>query len=289
MSYYDRPSAHSLLLTRAGLPIVYTDGYNETLSPDSKGKFFPQHGDNAFLGQFNDMHLLNLLHINQLFSRGGQNPGWSDSDYLAYERVDFRETNDEANATILSFMLAKNGENGQARNWQTGFPEGSRLKNYSNIGGDFYVNVVNGEIKNDEGNSLIVPPGGYFAFSWQVPELPLIWQSTNTHKRVPIEILQDGISVENIFHVREDGYAGDPSFNPYSLDDDDASDYSYKLPIPRITSGSNITINVRVDGSAEKVMLKLNGGIDLNSHLGLGPINGELRDNPPALSHYNIL
>ena len=92
------------------------------MSPDSKGKFFPQHGDNAFLGQFNDMHLLNLLHINQLFSRGGQNPKWSDSDYLAYERVDFRETNDEANATILSFMLAKNGENGQARNWQTGFP-----------------------------------------------------------------------------------------------------------------------------------------------------------------------
>ena len=67
----------------------------------------------------------------------------------------------------------------------------------------------------------------------------------------------------------------------YSLDDDDASDYSLQLPIPRITSGSNITINVRVDGSAEKVMLKLNGGIDLNSHLGLGPINGELRDNPP--------
>ena len=36
-------------------------------------------------------------------------------------------------------------------------------------------------------------------------------------------------------------------------------------------------------------MLKLNGGVDLNSHLGLGPINGELRDNPPALSHDHIL
>ena len=59
MSYYDTISSFSSL-TRAGLPIIYTDGYNETLSPDSKGKFFPQHGDNAFLGQFNDMHLLNL-------------------------------------------------------------------------------------------------------------------------------------------------------------------------------------------------------------------------------------
>ena len=53
--------------------------------------------------------------------------------------------------------------------------------------------------------------------------------------------------------------------------------------------GLNITINVRVDGSAEKVMLKLNGGVDLNWHLGLGLTNGELRDNPPALSHDHIL
>ena len=63
MSFFDRPSAHSLLLTRAGLPIIYTDGYNETLAPDSKGKFFPQHGNNPFLGQFNDNHLINLLYI----------------------------------------------------------------------------------------------------------------------------------------------------------------------------------------------------------------------------------
>ena len=141
MSFFDRPSAHSLLLTRAGLPIIYTDGYNETLAPDSKGKFFPQHGNNPFLGQFNDNHLLNLLYINQLFARGEQQPRWSDDNYVAYERLDFRETSNEANATILSYLLARNGSGGQARSWQSSFPEGSRLRNYSDFGGNFLLTL----------------------------------------------------------------------------------------------------------------------------------------------------
>ena len=93
-----------------------------------------------------------------------------------------------------------------------------------------------------------------------MPDVPQIWQSTNNVLMNPIEIIQDGQVVEKINHIRKDGYSGDPAFNPYDLEDDDVSDYSYNMPIPRITSASNITFQVRVDGSAEKMLIKLNGG-----------------------------
>ncbi|MDF7823708.1 alpha-amylase family glycosyl hydrolase [Pontiellaceae bacterium B12227] len=285
ISLYDRPSAHALILTRAGLPIVYTDGYNETQYPDSGGKYFPQHGDNPFLGQFGDNHLLNLLYINQLFARGEQNPKWSDDSYVAYERRDWRETGIEGNAVILSYMMARNGAGGQSRSWTTSFPEGARLYNYSKYGGGFYANVSGGEIKDDSGYNPIVPAGGFFAFSWRVPEMPAVWDDGTFGEIQPLEILQDGQPVETMQHVRTDGYAGDPDFNPYSVPGDTAGDYQYALPIPRITNGSNLTFIARADGSAENILIKLDGGMDVNAHMGLGSQSDDLRDRLPALSY----
>ena len=43
----DREQAHALLLTREGIPIVYTDGYNQSGSPD----WFPKPAEIPFLGQ----------------------------------------------------------------------------------------------------------------------------------------------------------------------------------------------------------------------------------------------
>ena len=74
ISIFDRTSAHALILTRAGLPSVYTDGYNSETNVQSDGKYFPAIGNNAFLGQFGDTHLPNLAYINQLFARGSQIP-----------------------------------------------------------------------------------------------------------------------------------------------------------------------------------------------------------------------
>ncbi len=284
ISTYDRPSAHALLLTRAGLPIVYTDGYNEALYPGSSGKYFPQHGDNPFLGQFGDNHLLNLLYINQLFARGEQNPKWSDDSYVAYERRDWRETGIEGNAVILSYMMARNGAGGQSRSWTTSFPEGARLYNYSKYGGGFYVNVWDGEIKDDSGYNPIVPEGGFFAFSWRVSEMPAVWDDGMFGEIQPLEILQDGQPVGTMQHVRTDGYSGDPAFNPYGVTDAVTDDYQYALTIPRITSGSNLTFIARADGSAESILVKLDGGMDMNSHMGLGSQSGDLRDRVPALS-----
>ncbi|MBI9020342.1 MAG: hypothetical protein JEZ10_03700 [Verrucomicrobia bacterium] len=285
MSIYDRPSAHALLLTRAGLPIIYTDGYNETQYPDSAGKFFPQHGDNPFLGQYGDNHLLNLLYINQLFGRGYQIPKYSDDSYVAYERQDFRETGDAGNAVIMAYMMARNGAGGQARGWTTSFAEGARLYNYSKYGGGFYVNVWGGEIKNDEGYNPVVPEGGFFAFSWRVPEMPAVWDDGYFAEVKPLEILQDGQPVGTMLHVRKDGFAGDPNFNPYGVPGDTPGDLQYELPIPRITNGSNLTLIARADGSAESILVRLDGGMDVNSQMGLGPLTGDLRDRVPALSY----
>jgi len=285
MSTYDRPSANALLFTRAGLPIVYTDGYNETQYPDSAGKFFPQHGDNAFLGQYGDQNLVNLLYINQLFARGEQLPKWGDDSYVAYERRDFRETGDAGNAIILAYMMARNGAGGQARSWTTTFAEGARLYNYSHHGGGFYVNVSGGEIKDDGGFNPIVPEGGYFAFSWRVPEMPTVWGDGMFDEVTPLEILQNGQPVGTMLHVRKDGFTGDPNFNPYGVPGDTPGDLQYELPIPRIIDGSNLTFIARADGSAESILIKLDGGMDVNSQMGLGPLTGDLRDRVPALSY----
>jgi glycosidase len=279
ISTFDRPSAHALILTRAGLPIIYTDGYNEAQFQDQNGKYFPQHGDNAFVGQYGDKHLPNLLYIHQLFARGDQVAKWGDSSYVAYERHDYRETGHPGNAVILAFMMARNGAGGQARGWTTTFAEGARLYNYSHYGGGFYVNVWGGQIKNDADQNPVVPAGGYFAFSWRVPELNQIWDNTDTKA---ITILEDGQPVGTVLHERKDGYAGDPNFNPYNVAGDTPGDYTYALPIPRITRGTNLTFLVRADGSAEDILFKLDGGMDVNSQMGLGPQTGGKRDRTPG-------
>ncbi len=281
ISVYDRPTAHALILTRAGLPIIYTDGYNST--PYFNGsKYFPQHGDNAFLGQYNDQHLRNLLAINQLFARGEQLAKWGDSSYVAYERRDFRETGDAGNAVVLAFMAARNGAGGQARGWTTTFPENARLINYSHHGGRFTVNVWGAQIKNDSNQNPVVPAGGYFAFSWRVPEMPSVWGDGTFAQVKPITILQNGQPVPTMQHVRQDGFAGDPNFNPYGVPGDTAGDYKYALTIPRVTSGTNLTFLARADGSAIDIRLKLDGGVDLNSQMALGPQDGGRRDYGPG-------
>ena len=93
---------------------------------------------------------------------------WSDNDFVAYERQDWREASSASGATTLAFMLARNGTSMQARNWSTDFPEGARLKNYSGLSTNNYVNVVNGELKTDQGINPSIDGGEYLAYSWRV-------------------------------------------------------------------------------------------------------------------------
>jgi len=101
---------------------------------------------------------------------------------------------------------------------------------------------------------------------------------------------------------RKDGPDGDANFNPLypfkmrgSVDltgnvvtGHNFSNRTYSISVPVITNAGPIDILARTDGSTVNTLLKLDGGIDLNSHLGLSATNilpsvlADMRDNRPG-------
>jgi hypothetical protein len=286
-----RELQHAYYLTRRGVANVYTDGYRKAGTLGESGGAFPRHANNPFLGQFGDPKLPHLLSLREAFARGSQIPQWSDSDVVAYERRDKREnlSMDDANGTVMLFMLNDNYSSGQARPIQTSFPSvaggsDSYLHNYSTFGGGFYVwasDIASGRVT--------IPPGGYFAFSWKNPDSSPLWTVGGGS---PITIMQSGTPVGRVRVTRKDGPDGDPQFNPYGLpnrgypEDTTPVPYTYQTTLPRVTDPLNLTFLLFSDGSTENVQMKLNGGIDINSQMGpsFGPQSGDKRDNPPAWS-----
>ncbi len=271
-----------LYLTRAGLGSVYTDGNHQSQTLSQSGGAFPRHANTAFLGQFNDPKIPNLLYIHNQFARGYQVGKWSDADFVAYERMDKRENTgmSDADGCTMLFLLNDNYAAGQGRNFNFSFPHtaftnDTYLYNYSTFGGGFYTYasaIANG--------SVIVPAGGYFAFSYRNPEESDLWSFAGGK---PITILQSGGPTSTLTYLRKDGPDGDPNFNPYNVAGAVAGSYSYPYTIPRVTNGSDLSFTARADGSAENILFELDGGIDLNAG---GPPNDPTgkRDNPPGLS-----
>lgn len=282
----DRPLAHTYILTREGHPIIYTDGYNQAGSPD----YFPKPSGVNFLGQFGDASVISALAVHRDFARGYQIPKWSDQNFCAYERVDDREKKSGAwNGQTMLFMMARNYQGaGQGRPVVTGFPIGATLVNQSPHGGRFFAYVnPSGVLVDGSGNPPLVPSNGWFAFTWHNPSQPLVWQgAAHREEKPPIEIYQNGVKAPTMDHWRIDGKDGDPSFNPFGMPSIDTASKAYRVKIPRVTEGSNLRFVARADGSAENIRLKLDGGIDVNSHMTpvLGPQTGDLRDFPPGLN-----
>jgi hypothetical protein len=275
--------AHAFLMTRAGLNLIYTDGNHHAGVLGQISKAFPANANTNYLGQYSDPSIPNVLYIHNQFARGNQVGQWSDGSFVAYERLDYREnpTMPASDAVTLLFLMNGNGVAGQGRNFNTSFPHtpggnDAYLYNYSTDGGGFYQyasNIVNGQ--------TIVPPDGYFAFSWRNPEESSLW---NPGGGKPLAVLQNGLPASTMTYLRKDGPDGDPNFNPYNVAGAVAGSYSYPYTVPRITDGSNLSFIARTDGSAENVLMELDGGIDINSQIPLGPTSGEKRDNPPGLS-----
>jgi hypothetical protein len=273
--------AHALLCTGASPAVIYTDGFHHAGSPN----YFPKPSYVPFLGQWSQNFIFNELSINQQFGRGDQIPKWSDQNFAAYERRDKRENAlmSDADGTVLLFMMARLGSGGQTRGLVTSFPAGAPLFNYSLDGGGFYAYVQgDGTLKDGGGGAIIVPDGGYFAFSWRNPEQSDLWQPGGG---APITILQSGSAASTLTYLRTDGPDGDANFNPYNVSGAVAGSYSYPMTVPRVTDATNLSFIARADASAENILLKLDGGIDINSQMVLGPQTGELRDHPPALSN----
>ncbi len=266
-----------------GPGILYTDGYNQAGPPD----WFPKPAYLPFLGQFGSRYALNVLSIHRNFARGWQVGRWSDRDFAAFERRDKSDNwgMSDADGTVLLVMMGRYGTGGQTRDFSTTFPVGARLKNYSYHGGPFYANVAaNGRLRDDAGNPIIVDGGKYFAFSFDNPGMPGVWGEGPAASVKPVTILQNGQPAGTMTYTRRDGRDGDPDFNPPGLPGDQPGDYRYDVTIPRVTDGRNLTFLARADGSAENILLKLDGGVDLNAHLNLGAGGADRRDNKPGVA-----
>ena len=273
-----RELQHGYYFTRAGLPLIYTDGNNKAGDLAGAGGAFPRHANTNFLGQYGDTKIPNVVYVHEHFARGNQVGRYSDADFVAYERIDKRENGSmtDADGATLLFMMNDNFSSGQARGFATAFPataggSDAYLFNYSTFNGGFYTYASNL-------GSVVVPPGGYFMFSWRSPE------SSSVSAAGPISILQNGAAVGSVTVERKDGRNGDAGFNPYGLPDANTTDYKYSISLPRVTSGTNLSFIARADGSAENILMKLDGGVDINSQNTLGPSSGDKRDAKPAVA-----
>jgi hypothetical protein len=121
-------------------------------------------------------------------------------------------TND---AAVLLFMMARTSSGGGSRDYPTSFPIGARLVNYSISGGLFGATVGNdGRLRNDQGQLVSAPDGGYFAFSWRNPEMPLVWGDGMFEQIRPIMILENGQPVGTMSYERKDGRGWRPELQP---------------------------------------------------------------------------
>ena len=139
---------------------------------------------------------------------------------------------------------------------------------------------------------FLIPSGGWVMYGYQWPE------ASRASLKDAITLQAGGVEVPHITIYRQDGVNGDPNFNPVypfkmrgSVDQfgnvitgGNISNRTYAIDIPVVTNAS-FDILIRCDASASNVLAKLDGGLDLNSQMGLGPASGlDLRDNRPGYS-----
>jgi hypothetical protein len=135
-----------------------------------------------------------------------------------------------------------------------------------------------------------VPTGSYVMYGYQWPE------ASRASLRDAITFQQNGAAVPRVTIYRRDGTNGDAGFNPLypfkmrgSIDANgnviggvNVSNRTYAIDVPILTNAP-FDIIVRSDASTTNVLVKLDGGLDVNSQMGLGPASGfDKRDNRPG-------
>ncbi len=137
---------------------------------------------------------------------------------------------------------------------------------------------------------LTIPAGGWVMYGIQWPE------ASRASLQDAITLQQAGVDAPRITVYRHDGTNGDPSFDPLypfkmrgstdpygnTVTGINVSNQTYAIDVPVVTN-ANFDVLLRCDASASNALIKLDGGIDLNSQMGLGPLGGsDLRDNRPG-------
>lgn len=265
---------HAYYFLRAGIGLLYTDGnyHSETLG--ESGGAFPRWANTSFLGQWGQGQVPELLKIHENMARYehvGKGAHW-DGDVIAWERGGTHPWN----TALVVF-------NSRWSDWLTvptkgSFPDDAYLYNYARAYQCYWENS-GPAVDYAYASQLFdvnMPPNSYAVWGWKNPDPSLLWPGST------ISIYDNGELVSTVMVSRKDGPDGDPGFNPYGLGDTNSTDFTYAMPVPRITGGSNVVFNVRVDGSANNVLMRLDGGMDLN-----GATNqyGDLRDNAPGTVH----
>ena len=287
-----RQLQHAMYYTREGLGLVYSDGNTHSQVLGDSGGAFPRNANTAYLGQSGDSRIPNLAKINGDFGRGRQYGLYADnspsySDFIAYERRDNRNSDGTVNGLSASdsvsmvVMLNDNTASGVARTFTSSFPAGAYLYQYATGPNGSYQT---GFYKyGNELGTVVVPAGGYYIFSYRTPELSTLWPDS------AITLYQNGVECPTLYTTRKDGPDGDSTYNPYGLPNrgfDSAADmipFTYRIKVPVVNSGSPLTILARADGSAENILLKLDGGVDLNGTVPSGITDSAKRDHPPGL------
>ena len=355
----------SYFFMHEGLPMVYADGFNHNMVPNST----PTESLANYLGEFNDASLPDIMYTHNQLARGGTSSRWSDQNIVMYERYDYREGNSNEPSTqdvVLFGMNDKTGypadisfddgvsrtsdgyyqnpsnttstavSNSRGLGIAVGFPPGTvltQLASSSPTGGRAYTNLlVHGSTSSlttasntanaaQATNRLIYvggqtqPAGGgaieltiptmswvMYGIQWPQPSQANFW--TNA-----ITLRQGGNVAPQITIYRADGPDGPTNYCPQfpfkmrgSVDpytgmyamapgEGNVSNLTYAINIPVVTN-ANFDILVNSDASCSNILVKLDGGIDLNSQMGLGPTNFQpgiaptnfldLRDNPPG-------
>lgn len=151
---------------------------------------------------------------------------------------------------------------------------------------------------------LLIPSGAWVMYGIQWPQPSQANPQTNA-----IILTQGGSVAPTLTVYRKDGPNGQSTYSPLypfrmrgSVDaygnvlvqpnEGNVSNLTYAIDIPVVTNGLfNILVNS--DGSTSNTLVKLDGGIDLNSQMGIGPTSAtglaptnflDLRDNPPGYS-----
>lgn len=293
-----RPLEHAFLMLRDGMALFYSDGCKHAESLSGAGGAFPRWADTPYLGQWGDNRMPNLCELQGNFGNGG----WQEAvvndwgNFSAWKRMDNRGGGDVHTEWVTMLVLA----NADWSNAQS-FPGGSYYDSISfphesggAYGADAYlyqyadVPYVDWDphfyTYASDLHSHAVPPNAYYVFGYKNPDPSALWSKAQEGVSDVLAIREDGVLVDTVRVVRKDGKDGDEAFNPHNFSDEVSrcgTNFSYAIDIPRITKGTNVTFEARVDGSAGNVLMKLDGGIDLN---GVAHEGGDLRDNPPAVA-----
>ncbi len=287
-----RELQHAIYFTRAGIGLVYTDGNYHAETLGGSGGAFPRHANTAFLGQWGDSRIPNLLKIHQDFARGWQKGRAGTADLITCERIDKRESPAMSDAAGTTMLVAVNDNYaiGVPLTGGTSFPStgGGGGENNPNTGDEYLYQYARG-YGSQVGfykyasalGSVLVPAGSYFVFAPRTPEESDLWKNAGGRA---ITIYQNGQTAGDLAVSRRDGPDGDPAFNPNGEPDPVTNDYTYQTSVPRVTNASDLRFVVRADGSAQNILLKLDGGVDLNGTRPAGDTDPLYRDNPPGLA-----